>query len=147
VAKYYRTEIQKALRALAEDGPFYRVVYDATTKEPSVPDTTHVPPSSIEVNEVSSNFEESPNKRTRQIDRVSWIFNLMVAFDCEVLLEPFEQAIIETLPVVERDTNEGLLRQVELRLLQAGRYEHPIDSGETSGTQVVYTFEALLSRS
>lgn len=146
MAKYYRTEIQKKISALLTAGPFLQVTYDPTTRVPSV-GAVAVAPSAIVVNEVSSSFDDATNHgRTHALDRVTWVFSAMVAFDVEVLLEGFEHAITTRTPLIEREIAEGITRQVEIRLVAAAAYEHPTEQGSTSGTQVVYTFEARLTR-
>ena len=84
--KFYRVEAQKAIRALCLVGPFYKVIYDKTTREPTVVVSTpinnatdHVIPSAVEVNEISAGFGESINRRGGiSRDRTTWQFQGMV---------------------------------------------------------------------
>lgn len=150
--KFYRIEAQKKIRELCDEGPFFRVNYDTTTREPSVVVSTpinnvtdHVAPAGVEVNEISSGFGEAMNRRGGvSLDRTTWQFQVMVEFNCEVLLERFEQAITARAPIVPRDPQNGLDKQITLRLTQAG-YQHPTRQEGSTGTRASYVFEAQIS--
>lgn len=149
--EFYRTEVQKALRALIVAGPFYAVDYDATTKVPTVTVSDpinvndHITPSSVVVNEVSATFAEAElQRRHMAFDRAVWQFQARVGFDQEVLLERFEAAVINPVPVVVRSAAVGRTRQVDLRLVNA-EYAHPTQQEGHTGTNVTYTFEARLT--
>lgn len=144
MAEFYRTEIQKALRALIVAGPFYPVAYNSDTKEPIVTEV-HQAPSAVVLNEVSANFGEAIlNRREHALERTAWQFQAFVHFDQEVLCEVFERTVCRPIPKLARASSVGRSQQVEFRLLNVA-YEHPTQQDGSSGTRCSYIFEARLS--
>lgn len=136
-----RIRIQNALvdRALSAD--FYPVRYDSETSH-AEPVLSPVKPSEALANEIDATFSRPPRyRRDFQISRETWSFQLILGFDCEVVLTAFEDSVMQNPPTVERDL-ENNVPLVLLELLEV-EYEHRPQQSESAGTQVRYTFNAV----
>ncbi|MCP4897879.1 MAG: hypothetical protein GY906_12980 [bacterium] len=144
MAEFNRTRVQKVLTDAAKAGTFYPVSYDSDTQDPIVDDINPVFPTSVLVNEVGTTFDTPQlNRQTGRRERVTWAYQLRLKFNQEVLLEVFEDAMSENpikLPSVPADG----LRQMTLEL-EGSDPTHPVQQEPSTGTQVVYNFEASLS--
>jgi hypothetical protein len=143
-----RAVIQRSIRDLVENGRFYRVTYatdgsgNPAPIDPGSADD-RVVPSSIEVNEVSSEFEPDLRYgRDYKQQRVSWVFKLLLGFEQETTLAFFEQDITDSVPRIS-PTND--YPYVLLRIKEA-EYAHPVRSGASHGTEAVITFQAQVGR-
>lgn len=149
--KSQRVRIQNFLIALARDSKlFFGVNYNATAEsnpfEANEPDFgTFVVPSSVLCNEADSVFDVDERKgRNLAGDRLTWDFELKVAFDKEVTVEKFEEALVEKPPFLVRDKSEGL-RQVRF-FLQRSEARHPVKHESHQGTKVKFFIQAEQSR-
>lgn len=142
-----KLKIQKAMIALARAGEFYQVDYDeqgapidfARDTEDNIPIGTpigtRISPGSVGCNEVSSRFAPDTRQGRRVATKASeWLFELVLAFDKEALLEWFEKSINQNVPIVRLDNGTSAL----LRLRQK-TVRHPIRQQSSGGTQVTYT--------
>jgi hypothetical protein len=140
-----RTRIQQFLVETCRAGEFYKVTYanaipNAITRAPE----NVFPPVSVLANETQSRFSRDENYgRGLKLIRDEWLFEVIVNWSEEATLEYFEQALLETPPILARDSN---FPQVILELTDA-RYEHPTQQQPTNGTKAVLTFKATVGRS
>jgi hypothetical protein len=135
--------IQNALIDAGKQGTFLDANYDPDlcTLSSGLQRT----PSSIEANEVSSVFKtESRHGRKVLQDRSQWQWLLILQFEEEVILQPFEDQLLENPLCIERDIAAGVTRQVTLKLLDVSP-KHPPRQGASNGTQARYRFSAELS--
>lgn len=135
--------IQQALASAAFAGDFRAVTY--TVAHPSVKTTgdVSVVPNSIECNEVAATFERNTRRGLDlSLQRTRWAWELRVRFNKEVSAELFEASLEQTPIVVPRDGED---RAAYLNLVGA-QYTHPPRTGASTGTEIVYTFNATLSR-
>lgn len=149
-----RLAIQTAVVNFFKDIEFPIVTYSETgapndvTEPPSNdPDNpTHLKPlQPILCNEISSTFSEDLNyKRNRKDRRDSWLFELRMKFDREVLLEIVEDQWADEPLVIPANPQTGA-PQVTLRL-NTSEITHPVQQGGASGTSVKFTFEAEQGR-
>lgn len=153
---FNRIRVQNALVSLAMNGKFYRVAYDPTThqatpvKADGSPITDlvadKIAPAAAVAGEVGSQFADAITfRRGQALDRTSWTFELHVRFQEEVVLEAFEEACMTSPLILPRDSANGMDRQVTLKLRNSV-VQQPIQQEESTGTKVVYTFEALVSK-
>lgn len=133
-----RLAIQNALRRRLWTTEFPEVVYATESgafAAASIKDK-RVKPASVEVQEIRSEFDDSPGARG---GRDPWIFELRLGFDCEVSLEEWEDEFRAT-PM--RVCSEG--RRCRRVLLTDADYQHPPRQNSSGGTHVTYTLRARL---
>lgn len=135
-----------AIRAICEEGPFYRVSYDGSTA--SIGDAVQA--ASIEANEVRSQFSEATlNRRELVRDRVLWSFEAHIAFDGpnEVSVEEWERRVGRK-PVILGYAQVGgdtrVSRAVRI-VLNSVSYEHPPRQGSAAGTRVFAVFNVIVA--
>lgn len=141
----HKQSVHNAIVAAINQGIFLPVSYDPTTRLMSVPEdeSEAVPPASIAANELTCLFGlPERNRRTRIMERGSWRWQVIVRFDREVVADIFEEALLAEPILLEPDVTKSL-RRITLHLVDAD-YTHPPRQGSSSGTQVIYTFEARL---
>lgn len=127
------------------EGIFLPVTYDKDTKQMIVPEDEEdaVPPASVATNELTCLFGlPERNRRERIMERGSWRWQVIVRFHREVVAEVFEEALLASPILIEPDSTKNL-RRITLHLENA-EYTHPPSQSSSSGTQVIYTFEARL---
>lgn len=138
-----RLRIQQALVALVNGREFPYVSYESSGAPAQVdPDENTVTPlTPILCNEIESAFGDDENNG-RQIAQVrsAWQFALRMKFNREVLLELFEDSVMDNPPTIAKDDALGL-PFVRLRIVSQ-RVEHPVQQQGASGTIVEYIFEA-----
>ena len=130
-------QIRNALKNYAANALFPRVAYssDVEANASAYLADKRIAAQSVEVNEVSGQFDDSP---TPKRGRDPWLFEMRLAFDSEVSLEEWEDALVAS-PV--RVCPEGSrCRRV---VLTDARYEHPARNS-SGGTLVIYTLNARL---
>jgi hypothetical protein len=135
--------IQNALASAAFAGDFRAVTY--TVAHPSMKTTGEatIVPKSIECNELSAAFERNTRRGLDlSLQRTRWAWELRVRFDKEVTAELFEASLEHTPIVVPRDGED---RAAYLNL-QSTVYTHPPRTASSNGTEIVFTFNATLSR-
>lgn len=100
--------------------------------------------SSAHANEIGARFEQdSRNKRAFRQERSEWLFELRAKFNQEIDLEDVEEAWLDDPPVLTRDDTSS--KQVTLLLLST-KISHPPQQSSSTGTEVAFTIQALLSR-
>lgn len=138
-----KTRIQNKLIEILQEGPFYGVSYDSTTRLLTVGDGSAVTPSSVAVQETRAIFDVSErNRQTFRRDRTTWQWLAIVKFENEVSSEEFEQIVLADPPTLESDSSEGL-RAVRLDFLNAD-YRHPPQQQSSNGSQIEYEIQAVL---
>lgn len=139
----------KLLQYIRESQTFRTVSYAKNTGYAEISD----PPAklgaevlaSCRVNETNSFFELDPRHgRDRKLRRSTWTFQLRAVFNQEVTVEDFEQAWLESPPVLSRQDTSS--KQVTL-LLVSSDIRHPPQQSSSTGTVAIFTIQAELSRS
>lgn len=140
-----QVRIQNALRDLIQAGEFYPVVYDTSGVASTATAVAPIAPSGgVTVHELSSQVgEPRRNRQTYRQERRNWRWRAIASFSLAVTADVFEQWLLENTPRIERDVDNGL-EQVHLRLVSVD-YRHPPQHSSSSGSQVTFTFEAVLS--
>jgi hypothetical protein len=141
----HKQAIHNAIVEALNQGIFLPVTYNPDTKLMIVPEDEDdaVSPASIATNELTCLFGlPERNRRERIMERGSWRWQAIVKFDREVVAEVFEEALLASPILIEPDSTKSL-RRIVLNLENA-EYTHPPRQGSSSGTQVIYTFEARL---
>lgn len=143
--KFDRIRIQNALVAAAmAANMFYGVSYDPSTHVAT--EGVAVAPVGAIAGETGAQWVDAIKyRRSERLDRSSWNFELDLRFDQEVLLEKFEQSLMDTPIVLARDPANGLDDQITLKLRNSV-VTQPIQQEVITGTKVVYAFEAVVSR-
>ena len=141
----HKKHIHNAVVNALLQGIFIPISYDRSTKLMVIPETDAdaVPPASIATNEVTSVFGiPERNRRERIQERGPWNWQAIVKFNREVVLELFEENLTANPILIPADPENGL-RQIRINLVGSD-YIHPPKQSPSSGTQVVYSFEARL---
>lgn len=141
----HKQAAHNAIVAAINQGVFLPVTYDPATKLMSIPEdeSEAIPPASLAANELTCLFGlPERNRRDRIMERNTWRWQAIVKFHREVVLELFEEELLAAPILVAQDDTKNL-RQITLHLIDAD-YTHPPKQSPSSGTQVVYTFEARL---
>lgn len=139
----YKQAIQRLLVTTAASAGFPEATYSAD--RPSLlTEGDDVQAASVEANEIRAVFGiDDRYQRSFRQDRQGWAWLLNLRFDSEVVLEEYEQGLLESPLVIGRDPSSGVDRQVRL-LLEDALYEHPPRGGASNGTSVTYRFVAEL---
>lgn len=145
-----KLRIQRVLVSLVAAHEFPVVTYDSTGAPNDI--VTEGPEKAVALahqpilcNETSSAFaEDERNGRDVVQARDTWNFALRVKFDREVLLELFEEEVMDNPPKIPGDSALGL-PFVILRLINT-EVEHPVQQQGASGTIVEFTFQAVQGR-
>ncbi len=133
----YKLTIQNKLIDVAKTHQFFRVGYDGRSAYAT---DEVITPGSIEANEISSSFGESEHRIKYRRERESWSWLLILMFPVEVLLETFEEGLLDTpinIPAVDG------LRGIWLEMTSAD-YAHPPRIDAANGTEARYNFEAKI---
>lgn len=134
--------ISDALTASALAGEFIGVTYDMDLR--IMIQGANVVPSSVETNEVRAGFRvEGRFGRKYVMDRDSWVWQLWLRFDQEVIAERFEADLASNPPFIPQDPDNGVDRAVILQLLSTD-YKHPPRGGASNGSEVSFVFQAKL---
>lgn len=139
-----RTAIQRKLHTLAEQGRFFRVRYDQGKPVAIDPNAAErMPPESIAVNEVSSEFQPDVlTGRAVHQRRTAWQFELHLGFSNEVTAAFFEED--NTKPVPRVDATQ--FHTYALLRLSGAEYDHPARDGSAGGTSVILTWDITIGR-
>lgn len=139
----YKQSIQRLLVTTAASAAFPEATYSAD--RPSLlTEGDDTSAASVEANEIRAVFGiDDRYQRSFRQDRQGWAWLLNLRFDSEVVLESYEQGLMNSPLVVARDPSSGIDRQVRL-LLEDALYEHPPRGGASNGTSVTYRFVAEL---
>lgn len=139
-----RLAVQAKLVEEAKDGCFPIVTY-ASDGSPNPIDETVLagPLLPITCNETGCEFTEDENNRRGDFQqRVGWTFSLRMRFNSEVLLEMFEEVMMEDPPFIPSANGYP---SVTLRLTGT-EPQHPPQQEASNGTSVEFTFEAIQGR-
>lgn len=139
-----KNAVVRKLTELGREGVFFTAHYgdDGLPQEINQDEDKPAHPSSVVANDITAGFEADANfGRAIAQHRISWMFELHLGFDRATVLELFETLLMNPVPIV---TVTGL-PSVALRLVEA-TYEHPPRQQASSGTTVVYTFNATAGR-
>jgi hypothetical protein len=139
---FQKVRVHNYLINLVRSAKFYVATYGSDGKISFSESSTAVP-KTIVANEVTSDFDiDAVFHRSKRLSRTNWDWQLILGFDKEVILESFENLLMEThLHLAKDETND--LRQVELRLISA-EYTHPPKHQASSGTIVTYSFSVTI---
>jgi len=146
---YYsnKQRIHNAILEKIKAGPWVPVEYEADGSMADLGEDT-VEPKTCVLNDVSSNFIPAQNSRDKTswiADRGKWIWDVRVAFDGEVVADIFEKALTDEPIVLPSDVNNNNLLLVWVDITNA-QYKHPTKKQPSSGTSIVYTFEATIRK-
>lgn len=140
--------IHNRLLQVGKAGPYFAVVYDKNTGEAVAVDpdvTPTVDPKSCLCNETSASFDrDTRHGRDYTMDRVSWIWLLVLHFDQEVTTYEAEESWLTSPPRLAANAPESL-RGARLELLNA-EFTHPVKQDGHSGTLVRFFFEVRQNR-
>lgn len=139
-----KNAIIKRLRTIAKNGIFYRTNYDKTGNPIDVNVDVDKPlePASVICNEIQAGFERDENYgRALAVKRTAWSFELHLSFHKEVSLDLFEFSLMNPVPIVTVPDFPSVALE-----LTDGNYEHPPSQQASSGTSVVYVFNASAGR-
>lgn len=138
-----KVRIQNRLLAMAQTAnSFYPVSYNASTGV-ATKGSTAVSPADVRADEIRSDFDESPVRRTSfSREKTVWTFELRVAFHEIVTAEDFEQTWSHSPSIIAREPGNN--RQIRLFLRQTYP-EHPPQQDAESGSRFRFVFEAQLS--
>lgn len=91
-------------------------------------------------------FGDPVNNRRAPFRRevVGWTWRLLLQFNGAVSTEEFEESLIHSIPVIERNEADGRSLQVQLELEDA-EYQNPVTQQPAQGTRVSYRFTARLT--
>ena len=132
-----KPRIQNLLMNLARAGKFYLAEYD---HQGFLSAGEAVSPKSVSVNEVSSEFDDPVQfRRFACRERSSWTWSMLLAFDKEVIVEEFEEALTEKAIILPSEPSKKLL-QVTIKLLSC-EYIHPVRMEAAAGSKVSLTFQ------
>lgn len=138
-----KLRIQQALVDLVRTRSFPVVKNDSTGKPISPTTGTVTPLTPILCNEVGATFEDDGDYgRGVKSTRSTWTFAIRIRFGQEVLLEGFEEDMMNNPPRIAAD---GSLPYVQLRLT-ASEPQHPVQQQPGTGTIVEFTFQAQQGR-
>ena len=139
-----RTRVQTKLVELAKAASFPVVEYEHDGTPQPISDRQVLKANTpVLVNEVEATFsEDDSHRRSFRDQRDSWQFLMRLQFSREVLLETFENDLIDNPPIVEAANG---LSQVTLHLVSTDA-EHPVQRNASSGTSVDMIFEAAPAR-
>ncbi len=103
-------------------------------------------PKSAVAYESQAVFAEPVRNRRNATRRelTGWVWILVVQFDAPVSLEEFHDLLCDSHPVILRDPENGINRQVDL-LLDEAEIQTPVQQQPAQGTRVTYRFTAQLS--
>jgi hypothetical protein len=139
-----RTRIQNALVNAAMARAFYAVTYPNNVA--TVASNTVIPPASALCNEIQSLFRIDKDYGRREIERrTAWSFSLQLKFNQEVTLEPFEEYLLDSPIILQRDVANNL-KQVRIFLTRTV-VVHPTQQQPAGGTMATMTFDAIEHRS
>jgi len=135
----YKKTIYDAMMEVGLAGRFRPVIYSGrsmTIVENGIPAAT------VLVWEQTAKFGlPVRNRRSYMQEKSDWMWQLFLEFPHEVISEDFEASLCETPILIPRSAE---LRQVSLVLSDAD-YEHPTRQGAVKGTNILYSFEAVIS--
>jgi len=145
VADSQRTRIQNFLQATAAAYSFPTITYDDITSNATVQDAAEdtIKPSSCKANEVGSSFERDENQGRRVLrQRNEWRFELWLKFTKEVLMEGFENSLIDPVKRMSPTADHlGVLLE-----LDASTPVHPAQQEAKAGTEARLIFIATEMR-
>jgi len=137
-----RTRIQNALVTLANSTDFHPVQY-ADDGTASTLDSTTVRPGIAIANEITARYErDKRDGRSLTRTKTSWVFQLIMRFECEVSLEEFEESLQDNPPVVQDDDG----KQIALLEILGMDVIHPVQQNAENGTEAKINFEAFTGR-
>ena len=140
-----KKRIHDALVDAAFRGDFVVATYPTVDEGAILQQGACVGPDSIECNEIRNAFALDLRKGfAQQQDNTQWLWMLILRFRTEVILEPFEQALLASPICVPRADNDPQSRQATLFLVDCD-YKHPPRGNPSNGTEVRYRFKAVLS--
>jgi hypothetical protein len=136
----------KLLDRIELSNTFLRVTYDGNNRASvsSTPETGTAVLASRHANETNARFiEDDRNGRDRTLRKSDWLFELRAKFICEVCVDDFlEEWRLSPLVLSREDTSS---KQVTLFLDEA-KITHPPQKTSSTGTQLLLTIRAELSR-
>lgn len=143
-----RVRIQNELKRLAKVGRFFKVTYDPVTGNVSDVDPGVDPveaPASVLANEITQNFAiDTEQGRRRILKSQSYVFQLLLQWNAEVVVEFFEKDLLDPLPRLPDDKVNNM-EDVTL-ILARTEYEHPPEQNAGNGSAAKFTFEAVIGR-
>lgn len=136
-----RTVIQNAIVDYCKAATFLPVRY--TEADGAVLGDTPVAPSSVEANEVRSQFGQDPvHRQDYRHDILRWEWELLLGFNQEVSLTEFEAALNSAPICIPK--GEDMPRTAKVQL-EGADYSHPARMSASNGTKALYRFVVLLS--
>jgi hypothetical protein len=136
-------DFQNALVDLARTGPYWAISFDSSQKAVLDMDTAMPPapvavsPSSVFVNEVAGGFGTAErNRQSFRDDKLTWTWEIRVAFNRHVSLTPFERVLRAGPILLPADKSIGR-RQVSVHF-QSSTYEHPVTQTPRTGSRATY---------
>lgn len=139
-----KNAVVASLINLGKAGPFYRTRHgaDGLPQDIDIDEEPIVAPSSVVADEISAAFEADENYgRAIAQRRAAWLFELHLEFNTAINAELFETKLMNPVPIVSVTG----LPSVALRLTNV-EYGHPPKQQASSGSSIVYTFDASAGR-
>lgn len=138
-----RLAIQNFIQTTARNHLFCQVTYDG--QGASLATGKSINPKTAICNETASRHEPDQRMGRREIrKKTAWMFQLMLAFDSEVVMESFEELFSSVVPRLHF-RGKGGYGSVAMRIVSSN-YEHPTTKQPANGTTAIVTFEVDVGR-
>lgn len=138
-----KLRIQNAILDTVLNRDFQGVVYDASGRPTAPKNITAKPLIPVLCNEVGATFEDDEDYgRGVKSTRGTWTFALRIRFPREVMLEDYEEELMNDPPRIPFD---GGYPYVQIRLTST-EVQHPVQQQSATGTIAEFTFQAQQGR-
>lgn len=142
--------VHEKLIELARTGSFYKVKYDAISgksgRTMGVLDAKSnlAEPSSIAANELASRYGDRGYRRELRQEKISWRWELICDFSCEVTSERFEAQFTQQAVMLIPPQQTPPLPTVRFNLLEVD-YEQP-PQASSGNSRITFRFDVIVGR-